>query len=86
MTEPAPVDREPLRAHFAAAIGGDRSLLPPDEASLIDAGILDSFGLAELVALIETTYGIRIPDADLSLRRFESVDQIASYVATRRWT
>jgi len=78
------VDREPLRAHFTAAIGGDRSLLPSDDASLIDEGILDSFGLAELVAVIEKAYGIKVPDGDMSLDRFESIDKIAAYVAAQR--
>ena len=78
------VDREPLRAHFTALIGGRRELLPADEASLVDEGVLDSFGLAELVALVERAYGIKVPDADLSLATFESIDKIAAYVATRR--
>lgn len=78
------IDREPLRAYFAKVIGGDRALLPPDERSLVDEGILDSFGLAELVAVIEAEYGCSIPDADISLRNFESIERIAAYVAARR--
>jgi len=78
------VDREPLRAHFTAIIGGDRSLLPPDGESLVDEGILDSFGLAELMALLERAYGVKVPDADLSLKTFESIDKIAAYVAAAR--
>lgn len=79
----APVDREPLRAHFTAKIGGDRGLLPRDGESLVDEGILDSFGLAELSAVIETTYGVRVGDEDLSLATFETIDKIAAYIAER---
>jgi len=84
VADPASVDREPLRAHFTAAIGGDRSLLPADGESLVSEGILDSFGLAELVSVIEESYGLKIPDEDISLANFESIDKIAAYVAGRR--
>lgn len=81
MSGPAEVDKEPLRSHFTAVIGGDRKLLPGDGESLVDEGILDSFGLAELMAFVERTYGVKVPDADLSLDRFASIDKIAAYVA-----
>lgn len=84
MSDASAVDREPLRAHFTAIIGGDRRQLPGDDASLVDEGILDSFGLAELMALLERAYGVKVPDGDLSLTKFESVDKIAAYVAARR--
>ena len=80
----ASVDREPLRAHFTALIGGRRELLPADDVSLVDEGILDSFGLAELVTLVERAYGVKVPDKDLSLATFDSIDKIAAYVAARR--
>ena len=78
------IDREPLRAHFTAKIGGDRALLPKDHESLVDEGILDSFGLADLGAALEEAYGIAIPDEDLSLANFETIEKIATYVAARR--
>jgi acyl carrier protein len=78
------VDRAPLRKHFTAVIGGDPSLLPGDGESLVDEGILDSFGLAELVALIESTYGVKVPDAELALANFESIDKIAAWIAAAR--
>jgi acyl carrier protein len=74
------VDREPLRAHFTEKIGGDRDLLPGDEADLVEEGILDSFGLAELVALVESTYGVKVPDGDIALDTFGSVEKIAAYI------
>jgi acyl carrier protein len=78
------VDREPLRAHFTRVIGGNRALLPADGASLLDEGLLDSFGLAELVAVIEGAYGVRVPDEDISLSNFESIERIAAWIAARR--
>lgn len=84
MADPRSVDREPLRAHFTALIGGDRALLPADDQSLVSEGILDSFGLAELVAVIEAEYGVRMPDEDISLRTLESIERIAAYIAAHR--
>jgi acyl carrier protein len=78
------VDRAPLRKHFIAVIGGDAKLLPADSESLVDEGILDSFGLAELVALIERSYGVKVPDADLALANFESIDKIAAWIVAAR--
>jgi acyl carrier protein len=73
-------DLEPIRQYFLQKIGGDRSLLPGDGASLIDEGILDSFGLAELVATIEKQYGIKVPDRDIKLPNFDSFAKIGKYV------
>jgi acyl carrier protein len=84
VSEDRPVDREPIRAYLARMIGGERDLLPPDHESLVDAGILDSFGLADLIGMIERQYGVKVPDKDASMRSFESVDKIADYVARRR--
>ena len=84
MADPGSIDREPLRAHFTAHVGGDRALLPADDQSLVSEGILDSFGLAELVAVIEAEYGLRVPDEDISLRNLESIERIAAYIAARR--
>ena len=51
----------------------------PDE-SLFDSGVLDSFALPDMVSAIEQEFGIRVPDADLNPRKFDSVARIAGYV------
>ena len=56
--------------------------ISPDE-SLFDSGILDSFALPELVSALERTFGIAIPDADLTAQTFESVNRIVSYIQRR---
>lgn len=73
-------DLEPLRQYFLQKIGGDRSLLPNDTTSLIDEGILDSFGLAELVAMMEKSYGVKIPDKDIKLPNFDTFQKMGKYV------
>ena len=55
----------------------------PDE-SLFESGLLDSFSLTDLVGELEREFKIRIPDGDLSPRKFDTVARIAQYVASRK--
>jgi acyl carrier protein len=63
------------RAKAPLAVGLDESLF--------DSGVLDSFGLPELVSALEVAFSIKIPDADLSAQTFESVNRIAAYIQKR---
>lgn len=57
----------------------DRSSLF-DTESLIDAGLIDSTGILELVAFLEERFKIEIADADLVPANFDSISAIAAYV------
>ena len=54
--------------------------LTPDE-SLFDSGLLDSFALPDMVSALEQEFQIRIPDADLNPRKFDTLERIDAYVA-----
>jgi acyl carrier protein len=54
---------------------------PDPEESLFDSGYLDSFALTDMVGEIEREFGITIPDADLTPRKFDSVEKIDAYIA-----
>lgn len=56
---------------------------PQLEESLFDSGFLDSFTLVDLVAALESEFAVRIPDSDLTPRKFESVSRIVSYIEAR---
>jgi len=56
---------------------------PATSDSLFESGLLDSFTLVDLVAALEKEFAIRIPDADLQPRKFDSVERIEAYVASR---
>jgi acyl carrier protein len=51
---------------------------------LFTSGDLDSFDLVELVALLETSLGRRIPAIDLVPRNFDSLEKIEAYCAKAR--
>lgn len=55
-----------------------------DSDSFLANGIIDSTGVIELVAFLEKTHGLRIPDADLLPENLDSIDAIAGYIARRR--
>ena len=60
-----------------------RDIAPEPEESLFDSGYLDSFALPEMVCELEREFAIRVPDADLNPRQFDTVARIESYVARR---
>ena len=57
----------------------DRSSLA-DHESLLDAGLIDSTGILELVAFLEATLGIAVEDAEIVPDNMDSIRAIAAYV------
>lgn len=53
-------------------------------ASLFDAGVIDSFGVMDLVGRLEQAFGIQVPDAEMIPSRFETLEKIAAYVDRKR--
>jgi len=66
-------------SEIVAEIAGKPVNIATDE-SLFETGLLDSFALTDLIAKLETEYGIRVPDSDLNPRKFDTLDKIAAYV------
>jgi acyl carrier protein len=56
---------------------------PAPGDSLFESGMLDSFSLADLVTELEKEFGIKVPDSDLVPRKFDSIDRIDAYVASK---
>ena len=54
-----------------------------DDESLFESGLLDSFALPDLVAAIEADFSLKVPDADLNPRKFDSLARIDAYLADR---
>ena len=57
------------------ALGGDDSL--------IEAGVIDSTGVLELIEFVESRYGFSIPDHEVLPENLDSIDAITRYVGTR---
>jgi acyl carrier protein len=63
-------------------LSGKPLSIGPDE-SLFESGVLDSFALTDMVGALEKEFSIRIPDADLTPRKFDSVARIEAYIDSR---
>ena len=53
------------------------------DASLLDAGIIDSTGVLELVCFLETTFGIEVQDDEMLPENLDSIRAIANYVGRK---
>ena len=54
-----------------------------DNASLFECGAIDSFGLLDLIQTLEQQFGVKVPDADLNPRRFNTITKITAYFDER---
>jgi acyl carrier protein len=57
-----------------------------DAQSLLDSGIMDSTGVFDLIAFLESTYGFKVKDEEMLPDNLDSLDHIASYVARKQST
>ncbi len=56
----------------------------PGSASLIEAGIIDSTGVLELVGFLEEAYDIEITDSELVPENLDSIDNVVRFVGAKR--
>lgn len=54
-----------------------------DTESLLEGGLIDSTGVLELVAFLETEVGIEIADAEIIPENLDSIKSIATYAKTK---
>ena len=73
--------RETIRSHILENLmfTSDPSRLP-DDASLLDMGVIDSTGVLELVLLMEESFSLQVKDAAIVPDNFDSVDRMVSFV------
>ena len=57
---------------------------PAADADLIEAGVLDSLALVELLFAIEQELGTQIPSDRLEIERFRTLERLAALVAECR--
>jgi len=62
---------------------GDSDALARDE-SLLDAGLIDSTGVLELVGFIETEFAIPVADAEIVPENLDSIATITAYVTGKQ--
>jgi acyl carrier protein len=61
----------------------EESALKSDD-SLLEQGIMDSTGVLELVAFLETQFGISVADNELLPENLDSVTRIVGFVSRKK--
>lgn len=54
-----------------------------DGTSLLDSGVIDSTGVLEVVAFLESAFQIQVEDADLVPENLDSIEKIRAYIKKR---
>jgi acyl carrier protein len=72
--------RDTLRRYVCEELMGEPSYRLGDDEPLISGGLIDSFCVAHLGVFIETTFGVYIPDADLTVQTMDTIASIATRV------
>ena len=54
-----------------------------DNQSLLERGVMDSTGVLELIAFLESSYGISIADEEIIPQNLDSVEAVTDYLARK---
>ncbi len=75
------MDRKSLLTEYIKKeiMRNDKATISADE-DLLSAGILNSLGILQLVAYINDTFGIEIPDKDVVYENFHSIQSLDTYL------
>lgn len=76
------MNRQARITKIVEILSGKPLSIGPDE-SLFESGVLDSIAIIDMVGALEREFSIRIPDSDLTPRKFESIARIEAYLETR---
>lgn len=56
----------------------------PDDASLLDRGIIDSTGVLEVVMFLEETFAMQVKASEMLPQNFDSVNAIVAFVERKQ--
>ncbi len=75
--------QEILRRFFREHVPDCEPALLEDGQSLLESGVLDSFGVMMLLSFVEEEFHVTIPADEIEPANFETVAAIATMVETR---
>ena len=55
-----------------------------DDDSFLETSIIDSTGMLELVAFVETQFGIEVADTELVPENLDSINKLASFIEKKK--
>jgi acyl carrier protein len=72
--------REKLRTFITHELIRDEGYNLKDDEGIISGGLMDSFSLAEFGVYVEDEFNIYIPDADLTVAKLDTLNQMVARV------
>ena len=75
-----PTVRDKLRAFITRELIRDEEYPLADDEGIITGGLMDSFALAEFAVYVASEFGVYIPDADLTVDKMDTLDQMVGRV------
>ncbi len=73
--------REKLRTFITRELIRDAEYALTDTEGIITGGLMDSFALAEFAVYVEKEFGVYIPDADLTVAKMDTLNQMVARVS-----
>jgi acyl carrier protein len=73
-----------LAKHIAEKIIKQPNRVINADEPIISSGLIDSFSLMDLALYVEDTFGVRIDDTELNASTFDSLDQLANLIQSRK--
>ncbi len=74
------VIRSRLRQFITQDLIRDEAYELADDEGIITSGLMDSFALAEFAVYVEGEFDVYIPDADLTVAKMDTLDQMVERV------
>jgi acyl carrier protein len=63
---------------------GNKADAPAPEASFMETGLIDSTGVLEIIAHLESKYAVSVADDEMVPQNLDSVANIAAFVVRKR--
>ena len=79
----APVEKDVREFILENFLFGDETRMPEMTESLLEADLIDSTGILELVAYLEQYFGLAIADAEIIPANLDSIASICAFVTSK---
>jgi acyl carrier protein len=72
--------REKIRTYITHTLMRDEEYRLTDDEGIITGGLMDSFALAELAVYVQSEFGVKIPDPELTVAKMDTLDKMVARV------
>ncbi len=76
--------KDQIAAFISTELLKDPTRIIAFDEALISSGLVDSFSLVDLALFVEETFGVRIDDTELTAEVFDTIEELAALISTRR--